>query len=123
LKRFEGHVEITVDMLRSQSRRPKHSPHQLATQVKERIAALRETLSERFHRAAGARTIQYFLGKEFPNNAHLPGVRGIHRVLVERGYVRSPAKRPHELLVRPAPMEEWELDFGGGADIAAFHQH
>lgn len=112
LKRFEGQGEITVDVLRSQSRRPSHSPHQIAARVKERIAELRETLSERFHRAAGARTIQYFLGKEVPDDTPLPGLRGIHRVLVERGYVRSPAKTLHELLVRPAPMEEWELDFG-----------
>src|SRR5258708_7065658 len=59
-KRFQALVTPTLDMFCSQSRKPKHSPKQLTETLKDKICALRESLSERYHRAAGAETIQYF---------------------------------------------------------------
>lgn len=53
VKRFEGWAEPHQTMFRSQSRQPRHRPQRLTDPVKDTICALRETLSERFHRAAG----------------------------------------------------------------------
>jgi hypothetical protein len=68
-------------MFRSQSHKPKHRPKQLSNQVKDKICSLRERLSERFHRPAGAQTIQYFLKQELtttPDNTCLPVLGGLH---------------------------------------------
>src|SRR5579871_1045603 len=108
-KRFKAVVAPTLEMFRSQPRKPKHSPKQLADTLKDAICDLRESLSERFNRAAGAETIQYFLKAQVEA---LPCARSIYKVLHERGYVqirRKPARFPLEL---PAPMEEFEMDFG-----------
>jgi len=80
--------------------------------VKDTIGELRETLSERFNRAAGAKLIAYFLGKTTDAQAKPPSLSRIYKTLVERGYLRARPKVDHTPLVLPAPNEEWELDFG-----------
>ena len=111
-KRLAG-IEVATDaMLRSQSRRPKRSPRQLGEGVKDKISELRETLSERFHRPAGAKLIAYFLGQTSDLEAEAPSPSSIYQTLLERGYIRARAKPEHTPLVLPAPNEEWELDFG-----------
>jgi len=107
--RFQGWVEPQLEMFRSQSRKPKSSPKQLGQAVKDQICALRENLSERFHRSAGAKTIQYFLKQA---GRWIPSASSIVKTLHERAYI--PLRHPieHVPLELPAPMEEWEMDFG-----------
>ena len=83
-KRIEAWVSPTVETFRSQSRRPKHSPKRLAEQMKDQLCALRESLSERFHRAAGAQTIQYFLKQV---GSAVPCASSIYKALHERAYI------------------------------------
>jgi len=109
VKRFRAQDSPTVEMFCSQSRRPKHSPKQLSEPVKDNICALRESLSERFQRAAGAQTIQYFLKQEL---SAVPCARSIYKALHERSYIQLRPKPKHVPLTLPAPMEEWEMDFG-----------
>lgn len=109
LKRFEPWAEPTPSMFQSQSRKPKSSPRQLGQAMKEQICQLREELSERFHRSAGAKTIQYFLKQA---GASVPCARSILKVLHERAYIALRQRPEHIPLELPAPMEEWELDFG-----------
>jgi len=111
-KRLAGIEVVTDATLRSQSRRPKHSPRQLGERVKDKISELRETLSERFHRPAGAKLIAYFLGQTSDLEAEAPSLSSIYQTLLERGYIRARPKPQHTPLVLPAPNEEWELDFG-----------
>ncbi len=108
-KRFQVLVTPNLEMFRSQSRKPKHSPKQLNDQLKDKICSLRESLSERYYRAAGAETIQYFLKGQVPN---IPCASSIYKALHERGYVQPRRKAEHFPLDLPAPMEEWEMDFG-----------
>lgn len=109
-KRWEGVIAIRPELMISQSRRPRHSPKRVNEAVKQRIGALRSELSERFHRAAGAKTIRHFMAQE--NQLKVPCESVIERVLRERGYVRPRLKPAHLPLVLPSPNEEWELDFG-----------
>jgi hypothetical protein len=112
VKRFKGAQPLTLEQLRSQSRRPKRNPRQLVAAVKDRIGEWREVLSERFNRAAGAKTIAYFLSREPKGTSRQPCLSSIQKVLAERGYIRRRVRPEHMPLVLPAPMEEWELDFG-----------
>jgi len=111
-KRWVGHDAATDELLRSQSRRPQQSPRQLVDSVKDTIGELRETLSERFNRAAGPKLIAYFLGQTTDADAEPPSLSSIYKTLVERGYIRARPKPASTPLVLPAPNEEWELDFG-----------
>lgn len=108
--------QLTLEVFRSASRVPKHSPHRTSPEAKAVVADLRNSLSERFHRPAGARTIQYGLGeylKQHPDAPKLPrSCSTIYRILHEFGCMPAPRSRWHEPLVLPPPMEEWEVDFG-----------
>jgi hypothetical protein len=109
VKRLKDLVTPTLDMFRSQSRKPKHSPKQLPQTIKDSICTLRETLSERFNRPAGAETIQYFLKGVV---SAIPCGHSIYKALHERGYVQARRKKEHFPLDLPGPNEEWEVDFG-----------
>jgi hypothetical protein len=109
VKRFQAQDSPSLAMFRSQSHRPKHSPRQLSDAVKDKICTWRERLSERFHRAAGAQTIQYFLKPEL---AAVPCASSIYKTLHERSYIQPRRKPEHIPLDLPTPMEEWEMDFG-----------
>jgi len=109
LARFQADGVSGLECFQSRSRRPKKTPKGLKDAVKDQVCSLRESLSERFHRPAGAETIQYFLKSLVET---LPCAKSIYRILRERGYLRTrPAVKP-SLLDLPGPMEEWEMDFG-----------
>jgi hypothetical protein len=108
--------KLTLDAFRSQSRAPQHVPQRIHPQAKAVVVDLRTRLSERFHRPAGARTIQYGLHdyrKQHPDGPKLPQSRStIYRILHEFGCIVPARPRWHEPVVLPPPMEEWEMDFG-----------
>lgn len=106
---FKACVTPGVAMFCSHSRRPQRSPTQLGMKVKDTICELRESLSERFWRRAGAKTIQYYLKQK---QGVLPCANSIYKVLRERSYVRGAHPVIREPLELPPPMEEWEMDFG-----------
>jgi len=115
LKRFDGVAELGFTMFLSHSRAPKNRPRQTSDPVKDVICELRVTLSEMYHRPAGARLIHYYM----KDHERLRGMksfiptstRTITKILRERGYIQYPKPREHMLLDRCEPMEEWEMDF------------
>jgi transposase InsO family protein len=112
LKPFLVQTDVSLDTFASHSRRPKRIPRRIPPPIQERICVLRQTLSERFHRRAGAETIHAFLREEMPASATVPCPRTIHTILKQRGVIVSPSRPAPHPLVLPPPMEEWEMDFG-----------
>jgi hypothetical protein len=115
VKRLREEASPSFKMYQSQSRAPKHRPHQTAEAVKDTICTLRERLSANYHRLAGARLIAHALQQETvlrENHPFIPtSSRTINKVLREQGYIQDAPKREHIPLIRCAPMEEWEVDF------------
>src|SRR5262249_28140334 len=96
--RFKALVTPTLDMFRSQSRRPNRSPNKLPETLKATICALRQPLSERFNRPAGAETIQYFLKGVVDA---IPCGKSIYKALRERGHVQARGKKKRRPLDLP----------------------
>lgn len=115
VRRFKAISEPSFEMYLSQSRAPKKRSRQTPEVVKDVICDLRVSLSEQYHRLAGARLIRHYLHKEQWLNdldVFVPSSsRTITGILRERGYIIDPPKHEHEPLPRCAPMEEWEMDF------------
>jgi transposase InsO family protein len=114
--RIEAAATITLEVFRSHSRAPKTGRHKIGEEARQLVCQLRQQLSEKFHRKAGARTIAWGLreyNRQHPVTFPLPTSRStIHQILHERGYIPTPRQIAHEPLVLPAPLEEWEVDFG-----------
>ena len=115
-QRLQATAAVTLNSFRSASRAPKSPPRRVAPEAKALIAQLRGELSERYHRPAGARTILAEL-RHYQQSQHpafpLPRASStITRLLREMGFIRPAPRRYHEPLLLPAPMEEWEMDFG-----------
>lgn len=112
------HLQKTpcLEMFQSQSRARKKAPQRVSEDTKQLIGQMRIELSEVFHRRAGPKTIQYWIKKHqkqiaMPVDMPRSGST-IARILREMGYVKPQSKVQHEPLILPAPMTEWEMDFG-----------
>lgn len=114
--RLTNPIHNNFRMYLSQSRAPKTIWRKTGDEVKAVIGQLREELSETYHRKAGPKLILYELrqlddlksaGHFVPNSE-----RSIGKVLNELGYIAPKYKRNRIPLKLPAPMEEWEMDFG-----------
>jgi hypothetical protein len=114
--RFKTAMAVTLELFWSHSRAPKTVRRKIGEEAKQLVCQLREQLSEKFHRKAGSRTLQWGLSEyaaQHPVPFALPKSRStIDQILRERGYIQPPRPVIHEPLVLPAPMEEWEIDFG-----------
>ena len=115
-KRFEEDESGTLAMFISRSRAPHTRPRQTRDEVKKVIGDLREELSEKYHRKAGARLIRIELQKnrELAEKGYFvpQSASTIHRILCELGYIKRPEARDRVPVVLPEPNEEWEMDFG-----------
>lgn len=115
-RRIQEAAPVRVTTFFSQSRAPHHPPQRVSEAAKQVVVELRHELSERFHRKAGAKTIQYgFEQRQQKGQASIAIPRSgntITRILHEAGEILPPAPVRHEPLVLPPPLEEWELDFG-----------
>jgi transposase InsO family protein len=115
MRRFQAVAAPGFSMYLSQSRAPKTRPRQTSEAIKEVICELRETLSEQYHRPAGATLIHHYLVQDKSLNEadyFVPtSSRTITRILRERGYIQSPSQRERMPLPLCPPMEEWEMDF------------
>jgi hypothetical protein len=115
VRRFDAVESPTFSMYLSQSRAPKTRPRQTPEPVKDAICQLRETLSESYHRPAGARLIRHYLLRDpslQESALFIPtSSRTITNILRDRGYIQTPTRRERIPLELCAPMEEWEMDF------------
>lgn len=113
--RLRSSPDLHFRMYLSQSRAPRSRPRQTPEIVKDAIGELRVTLSERYHRPAGADLIRHYLHQDETlqkAGCFVPASsRTITQILRERGYIQPPIKREHVPLELCAPMEEWEMDF------------
>lgn len=116
MRRFTEDQSGTLALFLSQSRAPKTCPKQTPESVKTLIGDLREALSEKYHRKAGARLILLELNKRqalqdadyfVPQSATT-----VHAILKELGYIPKRKRAFREPVILPAPDEEWEMDFG-----------
>ena len=97
LRRLEAATEPHFGMYLSHSRAPKNRPRQTPAAVKDVICDLRETLSEVYHRPAGATLIRHYLLKDDELQKSGPFIptsnRTITQILRERGYIAIHKKR------------------------------
>jgi hypothetical protein len=115
VKRLKAVETPTYTMYLSHSRAPKTRSRQTSEAIKDVIGERRETLSEHYHRPAGAALIRHMLAQDptvQKQGAFVPtSTRTIAKILRERGYLQSPPQRQRMPLELVAPMEEWEMDF------------
>jgi hypothetical protein len=97
VRRFDAVESPTFSMYLSQSRAPKTRPRQTPEPVKDAICQLRETLSESYHRPAGARLIRHYLLRDpslQESALFIPtSSRTITNILRDRGYIQTQARR------------------------------
>lgn len=114
--RFREAEQESFEMYQSQSCAPKTIWRETPLEVKKVVAQLRVELSEQYHRTAGPRLILHELRKreDLKDAGHyVPNSdRTITKILNELGYIYRPKKYERVPLILPAPMEEWEMDFG-----------
>jgi transposase-like protein len=101
------------------SRRPRHSPHAVSSDLEDEIVRLRKELTRK-GLDAGADTIRSHLARRTPRSqtstspSQLPAVSTIWRILTRRGFVTpQPHKRPRSSWRRFAaeqPNERWQAD-------------
>lgn len=113
LKRFREAPQHNLKMFCSLSRAPQHHTRSIAKSVRDAILHLRDTLHERYRRVVGPKPILYHLQQAFlERTEYVPrSTRTVWKILKDAGRITSRA-RSCEPLVRPAPMQHWELDFG-----------
>jgi len=122
LNRFKTASGRSLQMFLSHSRAPHTCPHRISDEVCKRIGELRESLSEKYYRQAGGRTILYELSKheDLVEKGYIvpQSASTITRILKQLGYILPKQKRQRQLLELPPPMKEWEMDF---AEIRLSH--
>lgn len=115
LGRIRAASEVSLDLFKSWSRAPKTVYRHIEEKAKEIVCDLRQQLSVKFHRKAGAKTIRWGLEeylKRHPITFKLPqSLSTITQILRERGWILPRRQVSHEPLELPEPMEEWEIDF------------
>ncbi len=115
-QRIQSALIHTLEVFASRSHAPKTPPKRISEEAKKLVGDLRVDLSERFHRRAGPKTIQYGLveyQKQHDVPFALPQARStIAKILRELGYGQIRFSSLHEPVELPPPMEEWEMDFG-----------
>jgi hypothetical protein len=106
-------------VLHGLSRVRKNKPIQLMPRVIERILEIRDTPPENLGRTPGPHTILYYLHRDEAlrvmveaQGGCLPrSTRTIWKVLKSHHRIYRSRKVEHEVLERPAPNEEWGIDF------------
>jgi transposase InsO family protein len=101
LRRYREHGVAGIE---ERSRRPLHSPRQIAASIEQRIVELRRQRPD-----WGARKLQWLLLGE---SVKLPVIT-VHRVLLRQGLVREADRRPQatQRFERESPNQLWQMDF------------
>ncbi len=97
------------------SRAPHHPPPRLDPEVRDRLLEIRDDPPEGLGRTPGPKTILYYLKRDETlkeMKLRLPkSTRTIHRLLRENGRIALRLPKVSDPLERPAPMQQWQLDF------------
>jgi hypothetical protein len=113
LKRFREAPHHNLKMFCSLSRAPHHRTRHIVKHVRDAILHLRDTLHEQYRRVVGPKPILYHLRQVFEERSeYVPrSTSTVWKILKNAGRITNRA-RYSEPLVRPEPMQHWELDFG-----------
>lgn len=98
----------------SKSRAPKRIPNKTSQEAIKYVIDLREELSRKYNRPAGPDLIAHELKeRQATTKIRLPrSSKTVWRILSANGLIAKKSKRVTEPIDLPAPMEEWEIDFG-----------
>lgn len=122
LKRFKKTDPTDETVLKGYSRRPKHPPPAIASEVVERIVAIRDQPPGGLSRTPGPVTIKYYLQQQEqtdPLGHYLPrSTSTIWRILDQQQRILRPRPKEHEPLARAEPLEAWQIDFKDVTTIA-----
>ncbi len=121
-KRLHGTTFGDETVLHSHSRRRKRPPAKVQPEVEAAILKLRDEPPADLNRVPGTPTIRYYLAQdEHLKQAGLraPSTSTIWKVLDRHGRIGRPRQRQHEVLDRPEPMHDWEIDFSDVPTIPA----
>lgn len=113
---FDPDNKTFKDKYMSRSCAPKSNEKWVHPTVEKVIIELREELSEKYARRAGAHLIigELLKREDLKDAGHyLPtSPTTIYDVLKRHGYILPPIKFEYHPVILPAPNEEWEVDFG-----------
>lgn len=115
-RRFRQARAERLEMFLSHSRAPKSRPTTISQVVVDAILTLRDDLKSLYQRVVGSKPILYHLhldtrlpalGHYLPRSTHT-----IWKILKQAGRIPQRVRHLHDPIARPAPMSEWEFDFG-----------
>src|SRR5262245_44185838 len=108
-------------VLHSRSRARKHPPQRISQAVAERLVQMRDEPPEGLRRTPGPKALRYYLRRdEQLQGERLPrSSRTIYEILKRAGRIRQRLPHLHEPVERPAPMQQWQLDFKDASSVPA----
>jgi len=110
-------------VLHGLSRAPHHPPQRLDPVVIDRLLEIRDDPPEGLGRTPGPKALLYYLNRDETlkeGKLRLPkSTRTVHRILKENGRIASRLPTITEPLERPAPMQQWQLDFKDASSVPA----
>lgn len=123
LARLKGAAPDDLTVLHARSRARHTSPPATPQAVIERILAIRDDPPEHLRRVPGPKTILYYLPRDSAAQAlgvSLPrSTRTIWKILHQHGRIVLDLPRSRQPLVRPAPLEEVQMDFKDASSVPA----
>ena len=123
IKRLQSAPPDDEEVLQGLSRAPKHPPEQLDARVIDRILEIRDQPPEGLGRTPGPKAILYYLPRDESlqqAGLRLPrSTRTIHRILCEQGRICHQLPVLNDPQERPAPMQDWQLDFKDASSVPA----
>lgn len=128
-RRVQGTALRDRAVLASHSRARKTPVPRVDPRLVERIIAIRDQPPQRLYRVPGPKAILYYLScEEPPEGLHWPrSIATIWRILRAHGRIAVRPRAQHCPLPRPAPLEEWQLDFKDIStvppDLEGKHRH
>lgn len=123
LARFKEAASDDLTVLHACSRARHTPPPSTPQAVVERILALRDAPPEQLRRVPGPRAILYYLPRDRETQVlgvPLPrSTRTVWKILRQHGRIALDLPRRHQLLERPEPLEEVQMDFKDATSVPA----
>jgi transcriptional regulator with XRE-family HTH domain len=123
IKRLQSAPPDDAQVLHGLSRAPKHPPEPLDAQVIDRIREIRDQPPEGLGRTPGPQAILYSLPRDErlqQAKLRLPrSTRTIQRILCEQDRIGHRLPRLNDPQERPAPMQQWQLDWKDASSVPA----
>ncbi len=123
LIRFKDAAPDDLAVLHARSRARHTPPPSTHKAVVERILSIRDEPPEQLRRVPGPKAILYYLPRDSEAQAlsvPLPrSTRTIWKILRQHARIEREMPRRHQPLVRPAPLDEVQMDFKDASSVPA----